>query len=267
MNGWWLAIGIVVGGPIWGGLTAWYLRRVWRSSRRLAARTRGRRQLVELGQLAGGLAHEIRNPLSTVNLNLKLLIEDVSQHDDELHRRWLHRLTSVQEEANRLRDILDDFLRFAGKYELSLRRSDLRKIVEELTDFFGPQADAAHVLMRTALPEQPLPCHVDGKLIKQAMLNLMINGVQAMDEGGELLVRHSAQRDQAVIEVIDTGPGIAPEDLSRIFEVYYSTKKSGSGLGLPTTRRIVQEHRGTIRADSEIGKGTRFIIALPLAEE
>ena len=118
--------------------------------------------------------------------------------------------------------------RFAGP---AVPRDDLRKIVEELTDFFGPQADAAHVVMRTALPEQPLPCRVDGKLIKQALLNLMINGVQAMDEGGELLVRLSALRDEAIIEIIDTGPGIAPEDLSRIFEVYYSTKKSGSGLG------------------------------------
>ena len=266
MNGWWLGIGIAVGGPIWVGLTVLALRRVWRSTRRLAARTRGREQLVELGQLAGGLAHEIKNPLSTINVNLKLLAEDLARHDDELHRRWLRRLTSVQDEADRLRDTLEDFLRFAGKYELVREVVDMRKILQELTDFFAPQAEAAHVVMRTSQPDAAVRCNVDTKLIKQAVLNLMINAVQAMEEGGELLIRLSVQRDRADVEVIDTGRGMAPEDLSRIFQVYYSTKKGGSGLGLSTTRRIVHEHGGVIRAESEPGKGTRFVISLPVAD-
>ncbi len=267
MNGWWLAIGIALGGPVWVGGTVWVLRRIWRNARRLKARSRGREQLAELGRLAGGLAHEIKNPLSTINVNLKLLSEDLRHHDDELHSRWLRRLMSVQNEADRLRDILADFLRYAGKVELSPAVGDMRKIVEELTDFFAPQAEAGHVVMRISMPGEPVRCNVDAGLIKQAILNLMINATQAMPEGGELLIRLSAPRGEAIIEVIDTGPGIPPELLPRLFEVYYSTRKGGSGLGLPTTRRIVREHDGTIHAESEPGKGTRFIITLPLLEE
>jgi len=267
MNGWWLVIGIALGGPLWVGGTVWVLRRIWRNARRLSARSRGREQLVELGQLAGGLAHEIKNPLSTINVNLKLLSEDLRRHDDELHSRWLRRLTSVQNEADRLRDILADFLRFAGKVELSPEPADMRKILEELTDFFAPQADANRVVMRTSTPDTPVRCSVDAGLIKQAILNLMINAVQAMPEGGELLVRLSASGGEALVEVIDTGPGISPELLPRLFEAYFSTRKGGSGLGLPTTRRIVHEHAGTIHAESEQGKGTRFVISLPMADE
>ena len=242
-------------------------RRVWRNVKRLSARAKGLEHLVELGQLAGGLAHEIKNPLSTINVNLKLLEEDLRRYDDEVHGRWLRRLQGVKGETDRLREILDDFLRFTGKYEISLAVTDLRNILSELADFFSPQAEAARVVMRTSMPDFPVRCKIDPNLIKQAVLNLLLNAVQAMAEGGELLLRLTTARGRAVIEVIDTGPGIAPDDLPRIFQVYYSTKKRGSGLGLPTTRRIIREHEGTIRAESEVGKGTRFIINLPLAKQ
>jgi signal transduction histidine kinase len=232
----------------------------------MSSRARGLEHMVELGQLAGGLAHEIKNPLSTINLNLKLLSEDLERREDEDHRRWLRRLKSVQDETARLKGILEDFLRFAGRYELQLAVTDLRGVVSELTDFFSPQASAAHVVLRTSLPEKELPANIDPNLIKQALLNLLINAVQAMPEGGELLVRLSLIRNQAVIEVIDTGTGIDRAHMARIFQVYYSTKGRGMGLGLPTTRRIIQEHEGSIRVESEIGKGTRFIIHLPLAK-
>jgi signal transduction histidine kinase len=222
---------------------------------------------VELGQLAGGLAHEIKNPLSTINVNLKLLSEDLSRQGDEESKRALRRLTSVQAEASRLKDILDDFLRFAGRMELSPSVVDLRRLVEEMADFFAPQADSARVVLRPSLPPEPVRVRVDENLIKQALLNLMINAVQAMPQGGELILRVSPQRGQAVAEVIDTGTGIPKEDLPRIFEVYYSTKQRGTGLGLPLTYRIIREHGGTIRVESELGKGTRFIIHLPVAAQ
>jgi signal transduction histidine kinase len=232
--------------------------------RRLAARTKGQEHLAELGQLAGGLAHEIKNPLSTVNINLQLLAEDLQRHDDPLHRRWLVRLNSVQTEAGRLKGILEDFLRYAGKHELQPAVIDLRNLMGELTDFFAPQAQAARVVLRTATPDNPVTCDVDSNLLKQAVLNLMINAVQAMGQGGELLMKLSANRQQAVLEIIDTGPGIPPDDLRKIFQVYFSTKKNGSGLGLPTTQRIIHEHGGTIQVHSETGKGTRFVVTLPL---
>ena len=130
---------------------------------------------------------------------------------------------------------------------------------------FAPQADAGGIVLRSTLPEDPIICNVDANLIKQAMLNLMINAVQVMSPGDELLIRLSAQKASAIVEVIDTGPGISSEDLDKVFEVYFSTKPHGTGLGLPTTRRIVREHGGDITVESEPGKGTRFVIELPLA--
>ena len=266
MDGWWLAIGVLVGGPVWVLVTVWFMRRLWRSARRMSARTKGMEHYVELGQLAAGLAHEIKNPLSTININLKLLVEDLGRAPDELHGRWLRRLLSVQEETARLMGILDDFLQFAGKVELNPTATDLRALMGELTDFFMPQAEAAGVVLRTALPETPVTAWVDGKLLKQAVLNLMLNAVQATQRGGELLIRLSAARGQALIEVTDTGPGIPSEHLPKVFEVYFSTKPGGSGLGLPTTRRIIREHGGDIRVESAVGKGTRFVISLPLTK-
>lgn len=264
MNGWlWSLVGAVVVAPIWVALTIWGCRRLWRNARRLSARAKGHEQLVELGQLVGGLAHEIKNPLSTVNLNLKLLAEDLHRINDDEHRRMLRRLESVRDEVDRVKATLDDFLRFAGKMELTLVSVDMRRLVEELSDFFLPQAEAEHVILRTALPSEPLNCKVDANLLKQALLNLMLNALHATSSGGELLLKISRQSDRCVVEVIDTGSGIAPDKLERIFDVYYSGKKQGSGLGLPTTRRIIREHGGTIRVESETGKGTRFVISLP----
>ena len=268
MNAWrWILTGAALAGPLWIALTLWAARRLWRNARRLVARSRGRDHLVELGQLAGGLAHEIKNPLSTINVNLKLLAEDLEGFHDENHQRPLRRLDGVQGEVHRLKEILDDFLGYAGKHELNLAVADLRRLVGELTDFFAPQAEAVHVIMRTKLPEQPVPCEVDANLLKQALLNLMINAVNAMDSGGELILTLSSGRGRGIIEVIDTGRGIADDELPRIFDVYYSTKKRGTGLGLPTARRIVREHGGTIAVESEPGKGTRFTISIPLAEQ
>lgn len=267
MNAWWFVAGAVLAGPLWLALAVWGLRALHRKRRDESPGAHGGSTIAELAQLAGGLAHEIRNPLSTINVNLTLLAEDLARWDDDQHRRWLRRLEGVQREADRLHGILDDFLSFAGKHELSLARVDLRTLVEELADFFAPQAQASHVLLRTSLPDQPVPCRVDADLVKQALLNLMINGVQACEAGGELMVCLSAAGGQALLEVVDTGRGILEDQLERIFEAYYSTKKNGTGLGLPTTRRIIREHGGKIEVQSEVGQGTRFAVTLPLARE
>jgi signal transduction histidine kinase len=266
MENWWLVlVGAFLAGSL-GAMAGFWVARRRQARREAAERARTHEHVAELARLAGGLAHEIKNPLSTINVNLCLLAEDAARHHDEEHRRWLRRLQSVQAETHRLKTILDDFLRYAGKYELSLVPTDLRRIVGELVDFFAPQAEDARVVLRSALPESPVRCNLDEKLFKQALLNLMINAVQAVDSGGELLIKVAAEDARAIVEVIDTGRGIPPDEMEKVFQVYYSTKKGGTGLGLPTTRRIVGEHGGTIRLESEPGKGTRFVIALPLAE-
>lgn len=223
-----------------------------------------RQQWAELSQLVGGLAHEIKNPLSTVRLNLRLLAEDLARYHDPEHDRLRRRLKLAVGEAERVENILRDFLRFAGKVELSPRPADVVDVISDLHDFFAPQAAAGNVVLRTALPDHPVICRMDVGLIKQALLNLMINATQAMaGQGGELLIRLGERDGWIDIEVIDTGPGIEPDRLDRIFDAYWSSKPEGSGLGLPTARRVVREHRGRLSVDSEVGKGTRFVIALP----
>lgn len=262
----WILAGAAASAPLWIALTLWANRRAWRAMRRLNSRAQGRDQLAEIGTQAGGLAHEIRNPLSTINVNLQLLAEDLARYADDDHQRLARRLASVRSEAARLRAILDDFLNFARRHELHLVRTDLREIVSEMADFFASQADAARVVLRAMAGPAEIPVRVDVNLIKQAILNLMINAVQAMPNGGELIVQSALRGGQAILEVIDTGVGMDEQQRRRAFDPFYSTKGRGMGLGLPTTRRILQEHEGTIRVDSEQGKGTRFTVTLPVAD-
>ncbi len=262
----WLYVvaGMLAAGPIWLLVAKRLLRRSIDHTRRIAAAMRQREHLAELGTLTGGLAHEIRNPLSTIKVNLQLLSEDLDTPGaDEQQRRWLRRLAAVGNEVTRLQDVLDDFLRFAGKHELQLAEMDLRDIVQDLSDFFAPQAEATRVRVRLSLPEQPLNVFVDVDLLKQAMLNLMINAQQAMPEGGELILRADRAGDHVRVEVIDTGMGIPPEAAEHVFEAYYTTKRGGTGLGLAAAHRIVREHNGQIAVDSAQDKGTRFVVTLP----
>ena len=263
-----LLIGALAAGPLWLLLARWRLLSSFRRVRRLAAASRRQEHLVEVGTLVGGLAHEIKNPLSTVKVNLQLLQEDLgSPTADEPQRRWLRRLMAVSNEVTRLQEVLDDFLRFAGRHELHPVNLDLRQIVIDLAEFFRPQAEAARVRVRLAMPEEPLYVLADVDLLKQALLNLMINAQQAMPEGGELILKAAPLRRKVQLEVIDTGAGMTPDVVAHIFEAYYTTKRGGTGLGLPTVMRIVREHEGTISVDTAAGKGTRFVITLPAGEK
>jgi len=244
-----------------GAVVAIYLgRRGFASAMRARQRRRDREHLMQLALLTGGLAHEIKNPLSTIKLNLELLAEDFEHSDDELHRRNFARLQGLQNEVQRLQDILADFLKYADGHEAQPAQVDLRKLVGEVIDFFRPQAEDSRVVLRPTMPEEPVFCRVDRPMIKQALLNLMLNATQAMAGGGELMLRLTPEGKDAVLEIIDTGPGIAPELREKIFDPYYSGRSGGLGLGLPTTRRMIQQNDGEIRVDGEPGKGTRFII-------
>ena len=276
------------------------MRRTERRVRQLEQRASTAERLAELGTLTGGLAHEIKNPLSSVNLNVQLLQEDLAELSKETARlqsatqpspslpsrvtemqeklgRIRRRFESLSREVQRVRDILEDFLRFAGRLKLDLQPTNLVSLVDEVVDFFTPQAQAMGVTIRTQHAAGELTVPADAALLKQSLLNLMLNACQAMSQarekgeatGNDLIVRTGAGQasgggdEQAEIHVIDTGPGITPENQAKIFQPYFSTKKTGTGLGLPTTRRIVQEHGGTIEVHSEVGKGSDFAITLP----
>lgn len=265
-----LGLGAIGGGAAALLATASLLTR--RLVRLRAAEERARRQerLAELGALTGGLAHEIKNPLSTIGLNVQLASEAIAESalpEDE-KATLVRRVETVSREASRLANILNDFLRFAGRIKLAPVETDTREIVEELIDFYRPQCELHRVVLRAALPDAPANARVDPALIKQALLNLLINATQAMAAteapARELLVRVEPLPTEVAIHVIDTGPGIPAGKHAEIFRPYVTGRRGGSGLGLAVTRRIIEEHGGRIQLFSEEGKGSDFAVRLPI---
>lgn len=277
-----LSTGAALSAAVWWSAN----RRVVRTVRAAERRARAAERLAELGSMTGGLAHEIKNPLSTIGLNAQLLAEGVEELEvDAEHKgRLLRRLGSLRREVERLRGILTDFLEYAGELRLDPKNSDLNTVVEELADFFMPQAEKQGVRLRTDLAPGPLPAWIDVPAVKQAVLNLMLNAVQAMAAttttpseheqsttpamSRELILRTNASQDAerhltSVLHVIDTGPGIPAETLSKVFQPYFTTKSGGTGLGLPASRRIIEAHHGRIDIHTEPGRGTDFTITLP----
>ena len=272
MDATWFIIGIGAGMVATVPVLLWALRRATRRAREAEGESRHNQRLAELGAMTSGLAHEIKNPLSTVGLNAQLLQEDLAhlKIDEEERDRLVRRIETLHREVDRLRGILTDFLEFAGRIKLDVHPQDVRRIVEDLGDFYHPQCDQAGVVMRLDIQDEPASADVDEGMLKQSLLNLMLNAVQAMrstEDGGsdELILRVSSDEERVLIQVVDTGPGIPEGMQQEIFHPYVSGRKGGTGLGLPTARRIVEEHGGRIFVDSEAGKGTAFTIQLPAA--
>jgi two-component system sensor histidine kinase HydH len=226
-----------------------------------------RAQYAEISQLAGGLAHEIRNPLSTLQLNLQLLAEDLQNPETSRERRALQRVERLHHEVQRLHGILENFLRFARIRDLDLAPSDLNVVVEEVRDFYEPRAATKSIVIRSQLADDLPRVGLEPDLFKQALFNLILNAEHAMPSGGDLILTTRRDGDSVVLDVTDTGVGMTEEVRARIFDAFYSTRPSGSGLGLPTTRKIIEGHGGTIDVQSEPGKGSRFTIRLPLFGE
>jgi signal transduction histidine kinase len=220
-------------------------------------------QYTEIARLAGALAHEIKNPLSTIRLNMELLAEDLDEAQSPTQRRAAKRIGVMQRECQRLQDLLDSFLNFAKVRQLTLAPTDLNAVIEESLDFFAPEAEAAGVeIVRYLDPELPRVL-LDGESFRGALFNLLLNAKQAMPDGGQIVVRTSERGGNIVLDVIDTGGGIDDHTAAHMFEAFYSTKPGGSGLGLPTTSKIIDAHGGQIHVQSEVGHGTKFTIELP----
>jgi signal transduction histidine kinase len=217
----------------------------------------------DLAELAGGFIHEIKNHLSTLGLNLQLLAEDFQDPQSQRERRAVERVQRLQTECQRLLDLSNDFLRFARVKDLELVPSNLATVIGEMCDFFGPMARQANIDIKCYVPADLPGVKLNPELFKQALLNLMLNATQAMPQGGELTIQATAESGEVCLSLIDTGSGIAPEILGRLFRPFFSTKPGGTGLGLATTRRIIRAHGGDLSVQSEVSRGTKFTIRLP----
>jgi signal transduction histidine kinase len=235
------------------------------------------RQVEFLARLAGGLAHEIKNPLSTMAINLALLQEEWERAGRQRNpgapeptpreQRSLKRLKTLQSEVQRLEHILDEFLSYARRAAVNKKPEDLSRIVRELLEFVEPEDEGARIRHHTDLAVGLPLVLVDEAQIKQAFLNLLVNARQAMPDGGELVVQSLRVGTQVEVTVTDTGTGMNEGKLARCFDEYWSDKKGGTGLGLSTAKRIIEEHGGSISVVSEPGRGTSFTVRLPLAVE
>ncbi|MBS0208400.1 MAG: sensor histidine kinase [Planctomycetes bacterium] len=222
-----------------------------------------RDRYAEIARLAGGLAHEIRNPLSTIRLNMELLSEELEKLDEPQRRRVMARLSTMQRECERLQGLLDDFLSYARVQQALLEPADLNEQVRQALEFFRPKAQAGKIEVFEYLEPELPKVKLDRRSFQAALLNLLINAEQAMPDGGQLVIGTESTPRGVALHVIDTGGGIDARGMSRIFEAFYSTKPGGSGLGLPTTKRIIEAHGGSIFVQSELGRGTNFTIELP----
>lgn len=222
----------------------------------------------ELAQLTGRLIHDIKNHISTLGLNLQLLEEDLHDPETPRERRSHQRVLKLQHETQRLTELSNDFLRFIQQRELHLEPTRINDLLDDLVDFFGPSARQAKVEIRTFLPGDLPPIALDAEPFKQGLLNLMLNAVQAMPQGGTLSIQGeldtTASPPVLVLDFIDTGIGMNQEVQQQIFKPFFSLRPGGTGLGLPTLKKLVEAHHGTIAVQSEPGKGTKFTIRLPV---
>ena len=218
-------------------------------------------RLSAISQLTGGVAHEIKNPLNAMLMHVELTKVKLAHGDYDLHQQ----MEVISNEILRLDRVVKTFLDFTRPVKLNLGEVGLEEFVHKVADLARPQAEAAGITMTVEPPPEPVSITVDVDLLKQAVLNIVVNAIEAMGSRGVLGFACAIRGDDAELRISDTGPGIPPEVRDKIYNLYFTTKKGGTGIGLAMTYRIVQLHDGTIDVTSEPGKGTTFVLRFPAA--
>src|SRR6267154_2739842 len=221
-------------------------------------------RLAALGRITAGVAHEVKNPLNSMRLWLENLKESLSADSDGASQQAVQVL---DKEIDRLDAVVKRFLDFTRPMEIKLEQTQLSQLLHEVLEVARPQLLKANVEVVQSLPTDVPEVFVDRDLLKQAVLNLVLNAVEAMPGGGQIRLELTRRAEMAEISVADTGRGIAPESRQRIFQLFFTTRPGGSGIGLASAFRIVQLLNGSIDFKSEVGRGTTFRIELPLAHQ
>jgi signal transduction histidine kinase len=258
----------------------WIQARHLAERRTLEAAVAREQRLSAVGNLAAGVAHEIRNPLNAISIGLQRLRLEFAPPEPEARAEYVRFTEIMQSEVGRLNAIVDRFLSLARPSRLTLAEEPLAPVLEKLSSLLSTQASAQKIRVVTDLRLEGTRVRMDRQQLTTAFMNLLLNAIQAMPDGGTLTVRgkvtpdpgsqisHSAFRiphSEIVIQVEDTGSGIAPEHLDRLFEPYFTTKEGGTGLGLALAHKIIQEHGGRLGVESRVGLGAVFTVTLPVA--
>jgi signal transduction histidine kinase len=236
------------------------------------------RKLAALGRLMAGVAHEVKNPLNAMTIHLELLKQKMAAVREPVTVPAVAGVAAprpldlskhvniIADEIKRLDQVVVGFLKFARPDELKLQPVQLPSLVSEVTSMTAPEAERRNITIRTECPATLPAINADPGMLQQALLNLAINACQAMPDGGTLRMHcRTAPQRRVVVEIEDTGVGIPPENLGRIFDLYFTTKEKGSGIGLSMVFRIIQLHDGEIEVQSTPGRGTKFRLQFPQA--
>ena len=218
-----------------------------------------------IGRLTQAVAHEIRNPLNVINLSIDQVASRYAPEDEARREKLTRLLSTIKDEIARLNRLLSDLLNYGRPARLAVETIDMRELVSETLALVKPQADEQRVEVTVESDGTAVAVQGDRERLKSCLSNIAINALQAMPGGGCLSARVGSSNGQVVIDIKDSGVGISEEGLGKVFEPYYSTKKSGFGLGLAVTKTIIEQHMGTIEVESDSGHGTRFTVRLPAA--
>ena len=218
------------------------------------------RRLAAIGRLTAGVGHEVKNPINAIVVHLELMRTKLGDAD---HRAMRH-LEVIESEIQRLDRVVQTLVDFSRPVELQLKEQDMRRIVSGVLMLASAELETRDIQVQSDLPDHPVLAKVDADLLKQALLNVVLNGAQAMSEGGKLRVSLAEDGRVAMLSIHDQGAGIPPDVRDKIFDLYFTTKKDGSGIGLAMTYRIVELHNGSIEVESDATHGTTFILRFPL---
>jgi signal transduction histidine kinase len=218
------------------------------------------RRMAAIGRLTSGVGHEVKNPINAIVVHLELLKNKLGDNSTGAQRH----LEIIDAEIHRLDRVVQTLVDFSRPVELQLREQDLRPVIADVLALAAEELTTHNVTLVSRLPDKPLVANVDADLLKQAVLNVIQNGAQAMPEGGHLQVILEESRKSALLRIADEGPGIPADIRAKIFDLYFTTKTGGSGIGLAMTYRILQLHHGSVEVQSSEGRGTEFQLRIPL---
>jgi signal transduction histidine kinase len=219
------------------------------------------RRMAAIGRLTSGVGHEVKNPINAIVVHLELLKTKLGDASAPAVRH----LEVIDAEIHRLDRVVQTLVDFSRPVELELREQDMRPVIADVLALAAEELSTHNVILVSRLPSKPLIANIDSDLLKQAALNVIQNGAQAMQEGGRLEVVLEEDRKSAVLRISDEGPGIPDEIRGKIFDLYFTTKSGGSGIGLAMTYRILQLHQGSVEVQSRPDRGTEFLLRIPLA--
>lgn len=214
--------------------------------------------------MAAGIAHEVRNPLNALQINLQILENELADLVPDRSAHVYAVLAKISKELASLDHFVAEFLRFARPPRLKIEAVPVRSLLGDLATFIAPEFDKKNVALTLALEHAPAVVHADNFQLKHAVLNLLLNALQASRADSAVAIEAHQDGDSVSIEIRDSGEGIAADKVEQMFDVFFTTREGGTGLGLPIARRIAEEHGGSLTLSSQLGSGTRACISLPL---